>query len=195
MQRRLDLAASLVGDPKVLFLDEPTTGLDPRSRLGMWDVIRSLVARGTTLLLTTQHLEEADELADEIAVIDHGKVIATGTSEQLKSRIGGDVLEFTVPDAAHVEAALRAVAGIGEGDPHHDGETGRVTVAVGDRGSDALVDGVRALDAAQVKAAGLTLRRPSLDDVFLALTGHAAEEEAPDAGRRKRGRGRERKAS
>ena len=100
MQRRLDLAASLVGDPKVLFLDEPTTGLDPRSRLGMWDVIRSLVAGGTTLLLTTQYLDEADELADEIVVIDRGKVIASGTSEELKSRVGGDVLEFTVPDPA-----------------------------------------------------------------------------------------------
>ncbi|HZC71972.1 MAG TPA: ATP-binding cassette domain-containing protein [Jatrophihabitans sp.] len=188
MQRRLDLAASLVGDPKVLFLDEPTTGLDPRSRLGMWDVIRSLVARGTTLLLTTQYLEEADELADEIAVIDYGKVIATGTSEQLKSRIGGDVLEFSVPESNQAAAALQAVAGIAEGEPHHDAETGRVTVGVGDRGSDALVDGVRALDAAQVAAVGLTLRRPSLDDVFLALTGHAAADEAQQ--RPKRGRGR-----
>ncbi|HEY0718378.1 MAG TPA: ATP-binding cassette domain-containing protein, partial [Streptosporangiaceae bacterium] len=102
MQRRLDLAASLVGQPQVLFLDEPTTGLDPRSRLGMWDVIRSLVAGGTTLLLTTQYLDEADELADEIVVIDHGQVIAAGTSAELKGRVGGDVLEFTVPDRARV---------------------------------------------------------------------------------------------
>jgi ABC-2 type transport system ATP-binding protein len=189
MQRRLDLAASLVGDPKVLFLDEPTTGLDPRSRLGMWDVIRSLVARGTTLLLTTQYLEEADELADEIAVIDQGRVIATGTSEELKGRIGGDVLEFTVPDDVHVAAALRAVAAVAVGEPHHDRETGKVTVGVGGRGSEALVDGVRALDAAKVAAQGLTLRRPSLDDVFLALTGHAAEDTAQPRGR-KRGRGR-----
>ena len=100
MQRRLDLAASLVGQPQVLFLDEPTTGLDPRSRLGMWEIIRSLVAGGTTLLLTTQYLDEADELADEIVVIDHGLVIAAGTAEELKGRVGGDVLEFTVPDRA-----------------------------------------------------------------------------------------------
>jgi ABC-2 type transport system ATP-binding protein len=189
MQRRLDLAASLVGDPKVLFLDEPTTGLDPRSRLAMWDVIRALVAGGTTLLLTTQYLDEADELADQIAVVDHGRVIATGTSEHLKGRIGGDVLEFTVPDPNHIEVALRAVAEVGEGDPHHDEETNRISVGVGGRGSDALVDGVRALDAARVVAQGLTLRRPSLDDVFLALTGHAAEEGGPPVARgRRRGR-------
>jgi ABC-2 type transport system ATP-binding protein len=192
MQRRLDLAASLVGDPKVLFLDEPTSGLDPRSRLGMWEVIRSLVAQGTTLLLTTQYLEEADELADEIAVIDHGKVIASGTAEHLKGRIGGDVLEFTVPDRAQVDAAMRAVTAVGEGDPHYDEESGRIAVGVGGRGSDALVDGVRALDAASIGAQGLTLRRPSLDDVFLALTGHAAEDAAQKGPRRGR-RGRNRK--
>ena len=190
MQRRLDLAASLVGDPKVLFLDEPTTGLDPRSRLAMWDVIRALVARGTTLLLTTQYLDEADELADEIAVIDQGRVIATGTSEELKGRIGGDVLEFTVADGAHLDAALRAVAVVAVGEPHHELDTGRVTVGVGGRGPDALVDGVRALDAAHVIAHGLSLRRPSLDDVFLALTGHAAEDSAQPNGRRKGRRGR-----
>ena len=110
MQRRLDLAASLVGHPQVLFLDEPTTGLDPRSRLGMWDIIRSLVAGGTTLLLTTQYLDEADELADEIVVIDHGLVIAAGTAEELKSRVGGDVLEFTVPDRGSIGEAAIAIA-------------------------------------------------------------------------------------
>jgi len=187
MQRRLDLAASLVGHPKVLFLDEPTTGLDPRSRLGMWEIIRSLVAAGTTTLLTTQYLDEADELADEIVVIDHGLVIAAGTAEELKGRVGGDVLEFTVPDRSRISDAVGAVAGVGEGEPHADKETGVVNVGVGGRGSDALIEGVRALDAAGVRTQGLALRRPSLDDVFLALTGHAAdEEEVPGNGRRAR---------
>ena len=188
MQRRLDLAASLVGRPKVLFLDEPTTGLDPRSRLGMWDIIRSLVADGTTLLLTTQYLDEADELASEIVVIDHGLVIAAGTAEELKGRVGGDVVEFTVPDRRRISDAVTAVAKIMEagGEPFADPETGVISVRVGSRGSDALIDAVRSLDAAGVEVRGLTLRRPSLDDVFLALTGHAAEEEEP--GGRRRGR-------
>jgi ABC-2 type transport system ATP-binding protein len=191
MQRRLDLAASLVGDPKVLFLDEPTTGLDPRSRIGMWEIIRSLVERGTTLLLTTQYLDEADELAHEIVVIDHGLVIAAGSAEELKTRVGGDVLEFTVPDRGRISDAVSAVATIGEGEPHADKETGVVNVGVGGRGSDALIDAVRGLDAVGVRTQGLALRRPSLDDVFLALTGHAAEEEGSANGRsRGRGRGR-----
>jgi ABC-2 type transport system ATP-binding protein len=185
MQRRLDLAASLVGRPRVLFLDEPTTGLDPRSRLGMWDIIRSLVAGGTTLLLTTQYLDEADELADEIVVIDHGLVIAAGTSEELKGRVGGDVLEFTVPDRSRLTDAVAAIASIGEGEPHADKETGVVSVGVGGRGSEALVEAVRRLDAAGVETRGLALRRPSLDDVFLALTGHAAEEDEQPNGRRR----------
>jgi ABC-2 type transport system ATP-binding protein len=189
MQRRLDLAASLVGHPQVLFLDEPTTGLDPRARLGMWDIIRSLVADGTTLLLTTQYLDEADELADEIVVIDHGQVIAAGTSEDLKSRVGGDVLEFTVPDRTRVADAVSAIAKIGESEPHMDEETGVINIGVGGRGSDALIEAVRALDGAGVATQGLSLRRPSLDDVFLALTGHAAEEEEqPPKGRRGRRR-------
>jgi ABC-2 type transport system ATP-binding protein len=193
MQRRLDLAASLVGDPKVLFLDEPTTGLDPRSRLGMWDIIRSLVEGGTTLLLTTQYLDEADELADQIVVIDHGLVIAAGTAEQLKSRVGGDVLEFTVPDRSRISDAVTAVAPIGESEPHADKETGIVSVGVGGRGSDALIEAVRGLDAVAVRTQGLALRRPSLDDVFLALTGHAAEEDEEGAGSEgRRGRGRRR---
>ena len=191
MQRRLDLAASLVGRPQVLFLDEPTTGLDPRSRLGMWDIIRSLVAGGTTLLLTTQYLDEADELADEIVVIDHGQVIAAGTAEELKGRVGGDVLEFTVPDRDRISDAVAAIARIGEGEPHADKETGVVSVGVGGRGSDALVDAVRSLDSASVRTKGLALRRPSLDDVFLALTGHAAEEEEELT---KRGRGRRKRS-
>jgi len=189
MQRRLDLAASLVGQPKVLFLDEPTTGLDPRSRLGMWDIIRSLAADGTTLLLTTQYLDEADELANEIVVIDHGLVIAAGTSEELKGRVGGDVVEFTVPDRSRIGDAVTAIAKIGEGEPHAEGETGVVSIGVGGRGSDALVDTVRALDAADVVTRDLALRRPSLDDVFLALTGHAAEEEGQPGGRRRGRRG------
>jgi ABC-2 type transport system ATP-binding protein len=189
MQRRLDLAASLVGHPKVLFLDEPTSGLDPRSRLGMWAIIRSLVARGTTLLLTTQYLDEADELANEIVVIDHGLVIAAGTAEQLKDRIGGDVLEFTVPDRARLSDAGTAIAKIGESEPHVDEETGVISVGVGGRGSEALIEAVRALDGAAVETRGLALRRPSLDDVFLALTGHAAEEDG-QASRRRRGRRR-----
>jgi ABC-2 type transport system ATP-binding protein len=189
MQRRLDLAASLVGHPQVLFLDEPTTGLDPRARLGMWDIIRSLVADGTTLLLTTQYLDEADELADEIVVIDHGQVIAAGTSEDLKGRVGGDVLEFTVPDRTRVADAVSAIAKIGESEPHMDEETGVINIGVGGRGSDALIEAVRALDGAGVATQGLSLRRPSLDDVFLALTGHAAEEEEqPPKGRRGRRR-------
>jgi ABC-2 type transport system ATP-binding protein len=187
MQRRLDLAASLVGRPQVLFLDEPTTGLDPRSRLAMWDIIRSLAEGGTTLLLTTQYLDEADELADEIVVIDHGLVIAAGTAEELKSRVGGDVLEFTVPDRNRLSDAVSAIASVGEGEPHADKETGVVNVGVGGRGSDALIDAVRALDGAGVRTHGLALRRPSLDDVFLALTGHAAEEEEQN-GKRRRGR-------
>ena len=192
MQRRLDLAASLVGHPHVLFLDEPTTGLDPRSRLGMWDIIRSLAAGGTTILLTTQYLDEADELADEIVVIDHGLVIAAGTAEELKSRAGGNVVEFTVPDRQRIANAVVAIASIGEGEPHADPETGVVSIGAGSRGSDALIDAVRSLDAAGIITRGLTLRRPSLDDVFMTLTGHAAEDEDQSGGRRRGSRGRRR---
>jgi ABC-2 type transport system ATP-binding protein len=197
MQRRLDLAASLVGHPSVLFLDEPTTGLDPRSRIGMWEVIRGLVREGTTLLLTTQYLDEADELADEIVVIDTGRVIAAGTAEELKGRIGGDVLEFTVPDRSRLAAAAEAVSSLSTAtaDPSSDAETGSVSVRVGSGGSTSLVEAVRRLDAAAIETSGLTLRRPSLDDVFLALTGHAAEEEEAEQdgkSRGRRGRGRER---
>jgi ABC-2 type transport system ATP-binding protein len=186
MQRRLDLAASLVGHPSVLFLDEPTTGLDPRGRLAMWAVIRELVESGVTLLLTTQYLDEADELADEIVVIDHGVVIAAGTAAALKDRVGGDVVEFTVPDRAQLGAAVEAVGGLTEGEPKVQEDTGAVTVSVGALGSEALVEAVRRLDAAGVVASGLGLRRPSLDDVFLALTGHVAEEAPPRRGRRRR---------
>ena len=175
MRRRLDLAASLVGRPKVLFLDEPTTGLDPRSRLAMWEVIRTLVRAGTTLLLTTQYLDEADELADDIVVIDRGKVIAEGTSDQLKDRVGGDVVGFSVASDDATSRAVEAIANVGDAPPTVTGLD--VAVAVGSRGSEALLEVVRRLDAAKLTVTGLGIRRPSLDDVFLALTGHVAEEE------------------
>jgi ABC-2 type transport system ATP-binding protein len=189
MQRRLDLAASLMGEPSVLFLDEPTTGLDPHGRLGMWEILRELVAVGATLLLTTQYLEEADELADTIVVVDQGQVIASGTADQLKDRVGGDVLEFSVPDRSLVDAAVRAISGLSEASPQVDGETRRVTLAVGGKGSQMLVEAVRRLDASGVEVAGLALRRPSLDDVFLAVTGHAAEMAVDGAPRGRRDRG------
>jgi len=175
MQRRLDLAGSLVARPQVLFLDEPTTGLDPRSRLGMWEVIRQLVRDGTTLLLTTQYLEEADELADNIVVIDQGLVIAEGTSDDLKDRIGGDVVEFEVRAPERLAEAVRAVEDVGQIDTDANGLG--VRVHVGSRGSELLLEVVRRLDASGLDVTGLGLRRPSLDDVFLALTGHAAEEQ------------------
>lgn len=193
MLRRLDLAASLISWPRVLFLDEPTTGLDPRSRLGMWAIIRELVAQGTTLLLCTQYLDEADELADDIVVIDHGLVIGSGTSEVLKDRIGGDVVEFSVTDRTKLAAAVDAVAHLGERPPTVDPETGRVQVHAGGRGSEVLVETVRGLDVAGAVTAGLALRRPSLDDVFMSLTGHTAEEaEAAAAANGAKSRGRSR---
>jgi ABC-2 type transport system ATP-binding protein len=176
MRRRLDLGASLVGHPEVLFLDEPTTGLDPRSRFGLWDLIRELVSDGTTLLLTTQYLEEADVLADRIAVIDQGSVIAEGTADELKRQSGGAVLELTVADRALTEDAVRALLGLGTGDTKSAQETGEIKVPVGFEGSTALVEAVRRLDGANVPIADLALHRPTLDDVFLSLTGHGADE-------------------
>ncbi|HEV7680344.1 MAG TPA: ATP-binding cassette domain-containing protein [Candidatus Dormibacteraeota bacterium] len=188
MRRRLDLAASLVAQPEVLFLDEPTTGLDPRSRLGLWDIIRELVEEGTTLLLTTQYLEEADRLADTIAVIDGGRVIAEGTADELKSRVGGDVLELRTVTAEQLERARAALATAGfDGDAKVDLHTASLRLAVS--GGDVLTRVVRLLDQAGVELLELALHRPTLDDVFLALTGHSAEDQAqPVRGRGRRGR-------
>jgi ABC-2 type transport system ATP-binding protein len=188
MQRRLDLALSLVSRPAVLFLDEPTTGLDPRSRIGMWEVIRELVSSGTTLLLTTQYLEEADELADEIVVIDHGQVIAAGTGQSLKNRIGGDVVEFVVVERERMPDALAAVRGLSDGEPSVDEGAARVSLRVGGVGSEVLVETVRRLDASGIHTEGLAVRRPSLDDVFLTLTGHATEADTPEPTRGRPGR-------
>jgi ABC-2 type transport system ATP-binding protein len=188
MRRRLDLSASLVGNPRILFLDEPTTGLDPRSRLQMWDVIADLVKDGTTVLLTTQYLEEADLLADDIVVIDHGRVIAHGTSDDLKTSVGGDRLEIVVSSGSSVDDAITALRSVSDGAATADADTRKVTSPVSG-GSTVLVDAVRALDNAGVKVDDLALRRPTLDDVFLSLTGHVAEE-APAESPTGRGRGR-----
>ena len=185
MRRRLDLAASLVGRPRFLYLDEPTTGLDPRSRLELWGMIRTLVAEGTTVLLTTQYLDEADRLADEIVVIDRGRVIAAGTPQQLKTRIGGQVLQAQPADPADLAETEKILAAFADGDEgtYNDGQLVSVTI----RDRSALGQAVRRLDEEGIPVDDLSLRRPSLDEVFLAITGHVAEDKAErgdeDAGR------------
>ena len=183
MRRRLDLAASLIVQPKVLFLDEPTTGLDPRGRMEMWGVIEELVTGGVTVLLTTQYLEEADQLADEIAVIDRGTVIARGTSDALKSQVGGERLEITteIQDLVKVQEIIAHVSGSAT---HLDGRTVSAPVT---NGSSALIQALRALDEASIHPLDIALKRPSLDDVFLSLTGHVAEETVVEPVQKKRG--------
>jgi ABC-2 type transport system ATP-binding protein len=181
MRRRLDLAGALVADPPVLFLDEPTTGLDPRSRTDMWEVIKRLVSRGTSLLLTTQYLEEADLLADNIIVVDHGVVIAEGTADKLKAQVGGERLEITVSDAAHLGRARDLLQPLAIGPVAVEQHQRSLLVPVSG-GAAVLADALRRLDAERIAVDDIGLRRPTLDDVFLILTGHtaAAEDESPE---------------
>jgi ABC-2 type transport system ATP-binding protein len=172
MRRRLDLAGALVADPEVLFLDEPTTGLDPRSRQDMWQVIADLVAGGTTLLLTTQYLEEADRLAHRIIVIDAGRVIAEGTADELKDRLGGERLEVVVADGSRLQEARSLLGVVGSGEVTTDVRARRLSVPVSG-GTAALVDALRRLDDVGVEVQDVALHRPTLDDVFLTLTGRA----------------------
>jgi ABC-2 type transport system ATP-binding protein len=180
MRRRLDLAAALVAEPDVVFLDEPTTGLDPRSRVHMWETIQQLVAAGSTVLLTTQYMEEADRLADDIVVIDRGKMIAHGTSDTLKTQVGGERVELIVANVTDISAARSILDGVSVGDLQVDEQTRRLTSPIVG-GVDVLRDVLQRLADQDVDVVDVGLRRPTLDDVFLTLTGHAAEEVAePD---------------
>jgi ABC-2 type transport system ATP-binding protein len=182
MRRRLDLASALTGRPRILFLDEPTTGLDPRGRLGMWEVIRGLVREGVTLLLTTQYLEEADELAHTIAVVDQGRIIARGTADELKAKVGGERIEVVVHNRDDIGRAAQVLSGESGSDATIDDHVRKITVPA-QGGARRLAQVVRDLDEAQITIDDIALRRPTLDDVFLTLTGHAAEiaasQEAP----------------
>lgn len=174
MRRRLDLAGALVANPEVVMLDEPTTGLDPRGRLDTWEVIAELVADGAGVLLTTQYLEEADQLADTIAVIDRGRVIARGTSDQLKAQVGGERLEIVLDDAADLPEVAVVFAEVGTGKPTVDTQSRRISIVV-DGGAKSLIEALRRLDLQSIPVQDVGLHRPTLDDVFLKLTGHAAE--------------------
>jgi len=180
MRRKLDLGASLVGSPRLLLLDEPTTGLDPRSRVELWDAIRSMVERGTDVLLTTQYLDEADHLAGRVVIIDHGRAVASGTPNELKRRVGRNVVEVHVRDRSEIPSVANALSRIGEGEPEIDEATRRVGVRV-EAGTDPLREALGALDAVGVTPDDVALRPPTLDEVFLALTGRPAESSDQEA--------------
>ncbi|MGY1736634.1 ATP-binding cassette domain-containing protein [Geodermatophilus sp. SYSU D00684] len=180
MRRRLDIAASLIARPRVLFLDEPTTGLDPRSRLAMWEFIADLAGGGTTILLTTQYLEEADRLADSMVVIDRGRAIARGTADELKAQVGGQRLEFAVTDAGALPEMVARLRPLAVDEPHVDEQARRLSIPVSG-GAEVLADALRRLDGHTADIFDVGLRRPDLDDVFLALTGHAADDRAAES--------------
>jgi ABC-2 type transport system ATP-binding protein len=174
MRRRLDLGASLVGAPRLLLLDEPTTGLDPRSRIELWDAIRALVEAGTDVLLTTQYLDEADQLAGQIVIVDHGRAVATGTPAELKRRIGGNVVELHVNRGQDLASVAELLGRVGSGAPQIDAPARTVSVAV-DGGGETLMTALRSIQDAHLQLDDIALRQPNLDEVFLALTGHAPD--------------------